>query len=352
MSRIAPIEPGSPEERCVGAILRSCASGGAPVLPDPVDRRRVVRFATVNGVEPLFHHALRAEPAWREEIAPFGALRQRTLLANLRSLRVGLKVCAALEGAGLRAVALRGLALAHLYYADPGLRPMKDLDILVETAAPEQVERAMRAAGFPPGERLRVQLAYTIDQVRVELHLALLTARRYQDRLDPDEFFARRVPAGGPCAGLHVAPGHLELFELVTHALVHHELTSLTSLVDVALVLRRPDLDWQALAATTRRAGLDAMFAFTLGLVDGLFDTGCAPRIAALGPAPALADPGRRRAWLARYFGGDGLGRFAERKRTMVALAPSRRTKLTQTLRFLSPRDLKELFQACRLSLQ
>src|SRR5678810_1259298 len=52
--------------------------------------------------------------------------------------------------AGIRNMLLKGSALAILYYEDVGLRPMKDIDLMVH---PDQVERAMqllRKLGWKP----------------------------------------------------------------------------------------------------------------------------------------------------------------------------------------------------------
>lgn len=84
-------------------------------------------------------------------------------------------------GAGIESVVLKGGALAHIIYTEPGLRPMEDLDILVSPQQAEQARNLLLALGFSapqPSSRFDLlQHHYPLAQrrqgeltVSVELH--------------------------------------------------------------------------------------------------------------------------------------------------------------------------------------
>jgi hypothetical protein len=90
-----------------------------------------------------------------------------------------------LERAGLRALAVKGPALAALAYPNPILRPSVDLDILVSTSEAQRAVAALASAGFKhdascpaPAGDLRLDNEQTLispdGRTTVELHWALL----------------------------------------------------------------------------------------------------------------------------------------------------------------------------------
>lgn len=62
-----------------------------------------------------------------------------------RALAEVLDIC---QAAGIRVLVVKGGALAHLLYAEPALRPMSDLDLLVGRADVERVRELLAARGF------------------------------------------------------------------------------------------------------------------------------------------------------------------------------------------------------------
>jgi Uncharacterised nucleotidyltransferase len=60
---------------------------------------------------------------------------------------------AALQAAGLPVLLLKGTALAFREYASPGLRPMRDVDLLVPNEGARTARLALERAGWRPSER-------------------------------------------------------------------------------------------------------------------------------------------------------------------------------------------------------
>jgi hypothetical protein len=106
--------------------------------------------AEKHGMAPLLDHHLRMAGATiadntRRELAGL-ALRHR-LINQARTRILGELVTSAQE-AGIPLLVLKGAALAHLLYPEPGLRPMKDVDILVRRSDLEHVTGLFEKAGF------------------------------------------------------------------------------------------------------------------------------------------------------------------------------------------------------------
>jgi hypothetical protein len=68
--------------------------------------------------------------------------------ANQVRTRVLHDVLAAYQAAGIPALVLKGAALFHLVYPEPGLRPMSDLDILVPESEAWRAQRTLAELGF------------------------------------------------------------------------------------------------------------------------------------------------------------------------------------------------------------
>ena len=62
--------------------------------------------------------------------------------------RMALEAVAALEAAGIPVRVLKGIAVAHLDYADPALRPFVDVDILLPTGEIDRAAAVLRPVGL------------------------------------------------------------------------------------------------------------------------------------------------------------------------------------------------------------
>lgn len=92
------------------------------------------------------------------------------------------QVITILKSDGIDVIVLKGAALCNTLYPDPGLRPMRDMDILIEKKDVERAQLLMVTNGFtastepiPPDHFHLPGLYQTVDNVAVciELHQAL-----------------------------------------------------------------------------------------------------------------------------------------------------------------------------------
>ena len=96
----------------------------------------------------------------------FVEARRHTWAANLGLLDEARPVLAALAAAGIRTMLLKGAVLANLPYGEPGLRPMGDVDVLVDPVHAREAARIVEELGWVvwrgPGER-DLLLGHSLD---------------------------------------------------------------------------------------------------------------------------------------------------------------------------------------------
>ncbi|HEX9829654.1 MAG TPA: nucleotidyltransferase family protein, partial [Bacteroidota bacterium] len=76
---------------------------------------------------------------------------------NQMLFNVGTDMLAKFHERGIKTMILKGADLATRYYKDIGLRPMNDIDILVETERAQEALEIIQRAGFVPDERIRLR---------------------------------------------------------------------------------------------------------------------------------------------------------------------------------------------------
>lgn len=168
---------------------------------------------------------------------------------------------------GIRIVVLKGPAIAHTVYADPGMRPFGDLDLLVSTKDWEGACRILVANGFTrdlpeprPGFDVRFGKAATHSDasgLQVDLHRTLVVGP-FGLWLDPEELMenADTLFLGGR------AIARLDATGLLLNAALHAGLGSsaplLLPLRDVVQTARDPAVDWDGLASWATRWRLSA----------------------------------------------------------------------------------------------
>ncbi len=142
-------------------LLALCArAAGHPAFYEQL-ARHIERFdawhilppqAELHGMAPLLWHHLHTAgiplPAQTEKTLQGLYLRHRLLQqAHMTVLK---EINGLFEQSGIRAVLLKGLALALQYYPDPALRPVSDLDLLLDRADVLPALNVLTAAGFQP----------------------------------------------------------------------------------------------------------------------------------------------------------------------------------------------------------
>lgn len=103
-----------------------------------------------HGLGPLLYTHLQAahvampDPVKRE----LQGLYLRHRRANQVKAQVLAEILTAYRAAGIDSLVLKGAALAHLVYPEPGLRPMRDVDILIRKSQAGQAQAILAELGF------------------------------------------------------------------------------------------------------------------------------------------------------------------------------------------------------------
>ena len=293
---VATSSSGSATCEVLAALLR--ASLGTGALPNGTlladcDWALFERLAMHHGLAPILYRALQDRcpdvPAHRLQ-----QLKMQYAANVFRNKHVQAcveEIGTALASDGTSFILMKGAALARTLYADPGLRFLSDIDILVDEGDVQRAGARLRQIGLEPiqsehaegrGPLCHIHLLYCRPQPRsipVELHWRLFEPYQpYVFDLGAVRAQARQCP-GLPPSVLAMAPEH-ELAHLCVHldrhavtyrSLVHQQdwfelllvpqgLGRLLWLYDIALYVQRRGevVDWDSFVDTARRWAIDA----------------------------------------------------------------------------------------------
>jgi hypothetical protein len=224
----------------------------------------VAGLAAYEEAAPLLYVALRGQP-WAP--APFvEALRLAYIQTGTRNtfyLAELEKALNALAAAGIPTLVLKGAALVERVYADAGLRPMVDLDLLLHAGDAPAACALLAAQGFHPPEvepAAGLTLAFENElmllkrgpiAVALELHWSLFDSPFYQHRLPLAWFWQSALPARIGATPARILGPEAELLHLCGHLALHHAGQGLLWQHDIAAVIvhTQDRLDWDLLLA-------------------------------------------------------------------------------------------------------
>ena len=277
-----------PEQDFLLQLLRRQSSD---LQTNDIDWDRLRGLAGV-GLAPYFVACLERAQLWdrvparvRDQLTVIRRANGMAHLLRLRALRGAL---AALDNAGFPVVVLKGMALAHLVYPEPSLRPMQDVDLWL---SPDQLEagaETLRRAGFQfprrtyegrwtPGAAADGNdraLEVPGTPIFFELHGALPSWAGFPVVFTAAAWTrAQSVPLGDVFARV-LAPEDL-LLHVALHLSRRHLFRSgLQGVVDLTLLLERWRARWQwaALAEDWERLGVTQWMRLALRMAKLLLD--------------------------------------------------------------------------------
>lgn len=277
-----------PESNEFRLLLSSwLVTGTLPQPQDAATARALIAAARPQGLIPLLYTALGAESrpsadgCWPAEV--LGALRrehhtsfargvhQLDLLARVRSL---------LADRGLRALPLKGAAVAERLYASVAERPMSDVDLLVLDDWAASV-RALEQDGLRLLERGDHASSFVDPASKgiLELHHSITSCPGFYP-LDRDGLWARSVPGHGQISRLP-SPEDL-LVHLSLHAAFQHGLVlRLVQYLDFRRLLERNPPEVDAVLAIAARARAEAPLAAALEVARRTVGAPVPPRLEA-----------------------------------------------------------------------
>ncbi|HMF94057.1 MAG TPA: nucleotidyltransferase family protein [Vicinamibacterales bacterium] len=242
-----------------------CAAGDLPFQPlDDHDWPRLPSDADAHHLAPLLEWLTRGceSSAPRAVRAQLRALVLRQTAWHRARTAAATEILDALERGSIRTLVLKGAALAWTIYPSPALRPMTDIDLLVDRSDAAKAQTVIRQLGFdaaPPrpfgGYAHHLPSATRVDgglPITVEIHLDALTRDSGQS-IAPANLVEppRRFLLDGAS---RMTLGHIDTLR----HLVHHMLepspdgfVRLISLVDLLRYARafHAEIDWPRMEA-------------------------------------------------------------------------------------------------------
>ena len=237
--------------------IAALVTGTGPLLGDWVERGRLDVHGNLAGLlaRHLDHGRRRMERV-RQEVTP---------------------ALSALVGAGVTPVVIKGFHTAQVYFPEPGVRPLADVDAIIRPADIERAEAALEAAGhvgdpplqrpykrqwFPAGMDRRtwsLEVWHVQSPWWLELHDAPSFGQLLLHRVSLEHPADHSVPwhAGGLPLRVPDTPHLIAI--LATHLSGELYGMRLLRLIELILVVRRErehnGLDWAAVEAVLNRSG-------------------------------------------------------------------------------------------------
>ena len=247
----------------------------------------LVTEAERHGVGPLLHHRLGQVEGLGIDHAAARRLRDVYTYSHLRSVAVNDRLGSLSTSAavlGIPVIPLKGADLAIHVYAEPALRPMNDLDILVRRCDAERLRTAVLALDYREMRGVE-EIDYSrhhhlkpltrLGEVQVEVHHALVPRDAPFD-IDMSGLWERSIlERAGGTQRRRLAPDDL-LLHLCTHAAYNDQFRiSLLSVCDIDSTVRRyaDSLDWSRLVSTANADGRSRFVYASLRLAQELLAT-------------------------------------------------------------------------------
>jgi hypothetical protein len=217
---------------------------------------------------PLVHANLDRQGCDHPRMGLIWGLRRRAWVEAQIRIRDTAEALSLLADSGIRAMVTKGIPLALDYYEKPGLRPMADIDMVVDADRAAAAMRLLEAGGWQPTQpNMIAKSGYLIaarnaaafrgqSGVELDLHWHLLhesmtadSARRFWDGAVP-------ILVGGVSA-LRPGATHM-LMHVMIHGMRQDFIPPLRWVADSIMILRKDGarIDWGALIAFARHARL------------------------------------------------------------------------------------------------
>ncbi len=175
--------------------------------------------------------------------------------------------------AGVEILLLKGAALSLHFYKDSGLRPMSDVDILVQPQKAEMAIRLLHQAGWKSAyESPEVLIPYrhaiefsNEEGRRLDLHWKALWGEAQE--ANDDDFWEGSIPIETDGVPTRILNSTDQLLHVCAHGAAWNDLPPLRWVADAAIIMRaeNSEIDWERLMKQTRMRRLMLPMSDALG---------------------------------------------------------------------------------------
>ncbi len=175
------------------------------------------------------------------------------------------------EEKGIPVVALKGIVLAEFVYKNVALRPMADVDLLVQKRNLSEITKTLFKLGFavlPQEKRATVKYMNESHFMKrqenlkhlpiliINIHWDLTAPARFKGatKINTQQMISKARPGKIACGNILVMAPEDQVLHVIYHATFQHPFIGLLQFCDVAelIKLKENELDWQVLVKTSR----------------------------------------------------------------------------------------------------
>lgn len=310
-------------------------------IPCEIDITKLEELLIRNHLIPIFHFMLSASKISESQLNKWEVISINVLFNYYKALKSTTKLFRVLEAERIPAVVLRGMSLAEWIYPEPSLRPMNDVDILIQFDSHHTLVEKLKKHGILPHKILRSQFVYSIENTIFEIHWSFLTPKRYRKASDFNEWLISRRSVTTSEGPIYCLKPEDELLELVLHGFIHHELDTILKIIDIALLVKYTTIDWDYILTWCKNASLTRLFCFTMAYVNYFFDLNLREQLDRFNVSLPLQNNKLFDAYISYSFNEDSLIHFMRRKKNMMFVAEQSKTKIKQFARFFNTKEIR-----------
>ena len=243
-------------------------------LPE-INGSRLSTLACKEGVAGILYRKLNGEGLPERVMGRLRNQYYRSAAVNAVHLQLLERLEGALQKAKMNVLTLKGASLLNHVYADPGLRPMEDLDLLVRSRDRDRFEGILRKMGYrPTSERSHrfIQGPSLIDIHRDPLNTDRIPSRAGLLPLGLEALWERSVPWNPRHERIRRPDDADNLFLLMHHQL-KHSFSRIIWLMDVWFLLRNKEARFLSkLSARAKSLNQHRPLSYVFYLLKGFFD--------------------------------------------------------------------------------
>ncbi|MDP8209167.1 MAG: nucleotidyltransferase family protein [Candidatus Stygibacter australis] len=231
----------------------------------------LIKWINVHQLQELSLYVFDHDSIHEEVRRGWEKFKRNTLLKNMTFINAGETFCRLADKVGVKCTAMRGLNLILSVYPKIWIRKMGDIDILIDPADKLNLYNGFADHNILPYKELRSQYIYKFQKARIELHWMYLTSKRFNYRMDTSDFLAKRQKIVTQSGYIYHLQAEQEFIGLVCHAIIHHSLSIFKQILDIALYIENPEMDWNYIVGWCKRYRMIRMFRFTIRLASIIF---------------------------------------------------------------------------------
>lgn len=245
------------------------------LVSNDLDCEYLLQMGKAHGLAPLLYYHLhridRDHQIPRPIMDQLHNIYYSNLARNILLYNESSRVLKSFEEKGIPVVALKGIVLAEFVYKNVALRPMADVDLLIQKRNLSEITKTLFKLGFeilPQEKRATIKYMNESHFVKrqenlrhlpiliINIHWDLTAPVRFKGatKINTQQMISKVRPGKVACSNILVMASEDQILWVIYHATFQHPFIGLLQLCDVAelIKLKENELNWQVLLKTSR----------------------------------------------------------------------------------------------------